>query len=352
MNALRSFICAVALVTSASQLQAQARPVLLVHGFSSGPGTWDNVRSILSSETGFTFPNPVTLSASQPIPYQANQLLVYKNGGSYGPNAIFVGHSQGGLVSRYAHRTDSVSGLVTIGTPHAGADIAGSVGTFATYLLEAAVASGSVAYLSDLDTFDEHYLTAQSAMSHALSAQALFLAVTDVALFWIFSDNAALNDMTPGSALLSGALGINTNPGLEKIGARHAIASVIDGGYDGGPARLFLNAQDSEAVGEDLLLWAYQLESDGLDLWNITGGWHVIAVFGLLDLSALIGNFAGFWHYDVVGGIPNDVVVPAGSALALPNFNTTWQITGPSHFDETKFVAGAEAIRLRLRLIL
>ncbi len=331
--------CVVGLSSVRGSLSAQTRPVGLVHGFGSGPTTWDDLRSALSGYTQFTFPSPPLLSASSGVSLQSGELLSWKGALGLGANLILVGHSQGGLVARAASRTDSVSGLVTIGTPHLGAYIASAKPYIDGWWIDFAIASGAVGFLSDIGPFEPLYIQAQRALVHAPIILSNMVWVLDAALYALPTGNGSLTDMTPGSTLLSGSNGLNTQPGLEKTGQRYAIVGQLNTGYEGGPARLLPGMTDalSDFVGLDLVLWSFQLEQDALDLSEITGFWHVQAVFGLQDMSALLYNFAPFWAYAVVGGVPNDVVVPSYSQAALPNANLPpFVVGGISHLEETK----------------
>ena len=336
------FIIVASMISASTQDRpafAQTRPVGLVHGFSSGPATWDDLRSALSGYSQFSFPSPPLLAASSGVSLQAGQLLSWKGAFGLGSSLILVGHSQGGLVSRAASRTDSVSGLITIGTPHQGAFIATAKPYVDAWWVDFAVASGSVGFLSNIQPYDPSYAAAQRALTHAPIALQNASIVIAAGLSAIPTGNPSLTDMTPGSALLAGSNGLNTLPTLEKTGRRYAIVGQLNAGYEGGPVRLLPGATDafSDFIGTDLVLWSFQLEQDALDLYDVSGFWHVQAVFGLHDMSAMLYNFAPFWTYTVVGGYPNDAVVPSYSQAGLPSSSAIpVVVTSISHLEETK----------------
>jgi hypothetical protein len=144
----------------------------------------------------------------------------------------------------------------------------------------------------------------------------------NVGIDLIFFDNTSLDDLTPGSAVLNS---LNGNPGLEMTANRQAIYCELDEGYGGGPARLALDGPGATAIGNDLAIWSFQLENDGLNvIADIPGDdpnyyWHNLAGWSLIDLSDQIYNMPVFWHYDIVGGVPNDAVVPYTSQAGMPN---------------------------------
>jgi hypothetical protein len=62
---------------------------------------------------------------------------------------------------------------------------------------------------------------------------------------------------------------------------------------------------------------------------------HQVAGAAMFDLAGQLENFAYFWHYDIVGGTPNDVVGVTADQY-MPG-STGRPLTGPSHFEETAF---------------
>ena len=113
--------CALASVAGAQT----PTPVLLVHGFNSDSDTWNATRDFLDA-TGNYQASAIHLIWQQHLANQAAVVASRLSSSGVGPATIVVGHSQGGLVSRMATRTSPVLGLLTIGSPHAGAPIANS----------------------------------------------------------------------------------------------------------------------------------------------------------------------------------------------------------------------------------
>jgi len=116
--------------TTASHLGGPQN-VVFMHGLFSSGNTWNRMEPWLNQDFRFgteITPSYGTLTSS--LSSQGSQLVsdINSNGGS---GYILVGHSQGGLISRYAaqqYQTGSptqttVKGVVTVDTPHLGAAI-------------------------------------------------------------------------------------------------------------------------------------------------------------------------------------------------------------------------------------
>lgn len=104
--------------------------IVFQHGIFSGPSTWDRMDPWLSSEFQFGVKRKPDTGSESGLSVQAGRLKADVD--ATGQNGfLFVGHSQGGLISRdvaqryvAAGRSDMVKGVVTIGTPHQGALLA------------------------------------------------------------------------------------------------------------------------------------------------------------------------------------------------------------------------------------
>ncbi len=318
---------------------AQPRPVGLVHGIRSSASTWGEFLSAASGISGYTFPSPPSLSSESGLALQAGELLNWKATHSLGTSLILVGHSQGALIARLASRSDSVSGIVTIGAPHLGAWIAASEPYVDDFLYEFAISAASVGFLGDVEWYDQYYVEAQQALADSWLASNFFSVATAAGYAISRHSNPSAVDLSPGSQLLAGPNGLNTAPLLERAGSRLGIVAQLAAGYEGGPLRLLDGVDDETAdeYGYYLLLWSFQLEYDAMDLFEIEGFWHQIAVWGLIDLGTMLWNFAPFWTYTVVGGYPNDAAVPSYSQAGMPNQSAIPSlISSVSHTQETK----------------
>lgn len=113
-----------------SPTPATGQNIVFQHGILSGPGTWDRMDPWLSSEFRFGTKRKPDTGSESGLSVQAGRLKADVDATAQN-NFLFVGHSQGGLISRdvaqryvAAGRPDMVKGVVTIGTPHQGAYLA------------------------------------------------------------------------------------------------------------------------------------------------------------------------------------------------------------------------------------
>lgn len=107
-------------------LLAQPATLLLQHGFLGDLGTWESLGGQLSQQFLIDV-RRYDSGASHSFPTQAATLASLLTG-SATANALYVGHSNGGIVGRELVRQGKTFyGLLTIGSPHGGAPLAGSV---------------------------------------------------------------------------------------------------------------------------------------------------------------------------------------------------------------------------------
>ncbi len=99
-----------------------------MHGFFSSGNTWNRMEGWLNQD--FRFGAEVTPSYTSTNSLSSQGTSLFNEIGSVGGgNYILIGHSQGGLISRYAAqqyqianpKQSTVKGVVTIDTPHQGA---------------------------------------------------------------------------------------------------------------------------------------------------------------------------------------------------------------------------------------
>lgn len=104
--------------------------VVFQHGIFSGPHTWNRMDPWLSSEFRFGAKLKPDTGSESGLGVQASRLQTHID--NSGQSAfLLVGHSQGGLISREvakryvaAGQAHKVTGVITIGTPHHGANLA------------------------------------------------------------------------------------------------------------------------------------------------------------------------------------------------------------------------------------
>jgi pimeloyl-ACP methyl ester carboxylesterase len=119
INRFRATLVAALTLAGAPLLSAQR--ITLVHGFNSSGDTWIepfNTRDYLASTYNIQVDNP-SYPWYLPITLAAATLTLQDPA-----NTILVGHSEGGVVSRRYAEQHQVAGIVTLGSPHVGANIA------------------------------------------------------------------------------------------------------------------------------------------------------------------------------------------------------------------------------------
>jgi pimeloyl-ACP methyl ester carboxylesterase len=99
-----------------------------LHGLNDSPAIWYAAGSALGSRFGVS-PDYPSLASQQTYETQVNAIS-----GRYSTTGILVGHSNGGIVSRYYGRTQHVRGVVTYGSPNWGAPIVANYGIFSQFM--------------------------------------------------------------------------------------------------------------------------------------------------------------------------------------------------------------------------
>ena len=116
----------VLLAATATPAAAQDRLTLFLHGFNSTADTWSHTASRLGLRLQIVQYVP-QLPWHLPYDTQATHLNNEANAAGAPANTIVVGHSNGGLVARQLSTKRALGGIVTVGSPHLGAPLAGNV---------------------------------------------------------------------------------------------------------------------------------------------------------------------------------------------------------------------------------
>lgn len=203
-----SLAAAVSLATPA----AAQRPVSLVHGFADVADRRYSTQIRLQQEFG----SAIAVSRPQLGNVQAISTQAVQLEGSVpatGNLAIAIGHSAGGVVSRELDRgaNRDLFGIITVGTPNTGAPVAANealgIGLFAQFATD-------VLYPVNIywGGYGDH-----EAMAAAVDAAVLVGAAIG---YWEFVrpllSSAAAVDLRPASALMSGAVGLNSATNIAR----------------------------------------------------------------------------------------------------------------------------------------
>ena len=184
--------------------------VVFMHGMLSNGTTWDRMEPWLNRDFRFGTELTPSYSSTSSLSSQGTTLVndITTNGGA---GYILIGHSQGGLISRYAaqyfqthnpNRTSpAITGVVSVDTPHKGADL----------ILSGSSLSPDLQYLALL-------LWYWTRCVRPGDNGACFLAWMEYNAgpyigkgFDIASGFPDLKDMTPGSSFLTSLNGYNEN---------------------------------------------------------------------------------------------------------------------------------------------
>lgn len=104
---------------------SSGRHMVFQHGIFSNNANWGNMPDRVASDFYVGCKLRPDLDSNDRLASQAYSLAQKITALGRGP-LLLVGHSQGGLIGRYAgqHYPNTISGVVTLGTPHRGAPIA------------------------------------------------------------------------------------------------------------------------------------------------------------------------------------------------------------------------------------
>jgi pimeloyl-ACP methyl ester carboxylesterase len=335
--------------------QAQQTPVMLVHGFVSNPGTWDQTIWYLSSLPDAPFAlRTAQLSYLGGLSGQRDELVNQLNLYDLGPNAILVGHSQGGLVSRLASGSVPVKAVVSIGSPHLGTPAA-NPGKFFQKTAELAIPwGGMMAFAEAVPTTYEYWdfwdAITYATEGFALTSMGVAIGTTAVANwttpYFIEQLRTGLPQMTDG----------------EQSPYRVSIQVALDMGYNAGPLRLQHDGPTSVQMGNDLFWhgvmmfhWGFMITysafddeaPDGTPLYYQTQ--RACAGSFMMDLAWEVSHLAQWWSLDVLETEEHDGIVPTASQI-MPNSTLVLRHpTGMSHVEETS--RGAAQIESVLRNI-
>jgi pimeloyl-ACP methyl ester carboxylesterase len=127
----RPSLAILTLVAALSRIGAAQTPIVFVHGLNSDGTTWGSTPSVIE---GQFFVTPLQPSLSSFHFFQDQAVELRQKIGAQPSSLIAVGHSNGGIVLRLANFEQPMQGIVTIGTPHRGAQLATRVMDGSTYL--------------------------------------------------------------------------------------------------------------------------------------------------------------------------------------------------------------------------
>jgi len=326
---------------------AQPTTAVFVHGFGANGSTWDAAAQALRTELAIGAANP-TLPESDRFVDQAYDLNLFN-----WSNAVLIGHSNGGLVSREASRNASYAGIITVGTLHGGAPIANRLDDIQGFGQRIADETGYIQFV-------DFVVGPQTSAWGFVALLAFFAAsVVDYALENIFdslSGKPVLDDMKPGSQFLN-SLNDPSNLSREASMVRVGIVVSADDDYSGGPFRLVTGPGAASNLMQEMIQIGYEFEVDAtdnllsIDYTNWNAGLEIGAAYATFDISSMLTTLPEQWcdwigAYDGTTCGPSDALVPVASQV-YPGAVAV-QISGPSHTEETQNTFVYQAIKSAL----
>jgi len=245
-------------------VQAQEHPAVFLHGLKSSPDTWHPASERLMQRT-LIAPHRPSLDWHESYQRQAGQLVASPALAALPSHrTVAIGHSNGGVVAREWSRSRALSGIVTVGTPHAGAPL---VSRFTEWASFASSTSSYVAMV--LQAFNRpsgtswvlHNVHAPLTWATGYAQSAIVEVASTMAIDYRLP---VMNDMRPGSAYLTS---LNSQSNLTReataVPRRAGIVSVAHNYYWAGPMR----AAAPEAA--DAIATALYGTIAGLDFWAV-----------------------------------------------------------------------------------
>ncbi len=313
-----SIVVALASLATSAPVVAQERPVVFLHGLHGSPDAWLNASERLRQRM-LMAPHRPSLNWRESYTRQANALSTNPLFAGLPSHAtVAVGHSNGGIVAREWSRARPLSGIVTVGSPHAGAPLVTRFSEWASFM------SATSPYIAMVNSAFSRPSSTSWVMGnvHPMLGWAWGYAqsaVTDVAVALAIDYRLpVITEMRPGSDYLRS---LNSPGNLTReasaVPRRAGIVSVAHNFYWAGPMRS-LAPESADAIATAL----YGTIA-GLDFWAV---WILAnsnhgdpaaiqqaqALFGLAaHLASIDPIFCEMVSSVVVREcVPNDGVVP------------------------------------------
>jgi pimeloyl-ACP methyl ester carboxylesterase len=330
------------MVASAPDAQGQSTvPVVFVHGLMLDSTSWSTTRGYVASNL-YAQVYGRTINWRQSFENQRDTMIAYLSANSISNSSYLVGHSAGGVVARMVGGAQTLQGIMTVGTPNAGAPMRDN----AAYPFGLAVtayndAVNVAAVFFDCESAeDDTALWAEIATGVGYGLDYMYGAANEVENY-IGQFYPVFDEIGSSSTFMESTL-----PGAGEsshVSARIGMTFIADDYYDGAAWQLLDPAYSGDitdlvngsgALAIDLGYYLLGLPAYGDTDIEVAHEYEADALFSLGDdLEA----WDQVWCGSLAGGgydcLPNDLLVPEwsqeyyGMTVYLP-------YTGVNHPDE------------------
>jgi pimeloyl-ACP methyl ester carboxylesterase len=344
----RLVLTLVLLAGFATPALAQERVVVFLHGFNSSAASWVNTATRLQARLDIVAHVP-ELPWHLPYDTQANQLNAAANAIGAPADMVAVGHSNGGLVARALSTKRPLGGIVTLGSPHRGALLAGRLDSVTSFYLQTGNKLGLLLWMLGASGPTNQFtgIWFSPGMAYVRAAVAGLGLVLQQALIAVQVEIApilsapVLADMRPGSATLN-ALNSGGNLARESAAVPKR-AGMVFIARDWGLAAPFVAGkpewqhQAAQRLHEAVVVLSaiYQYFS-----YPNFAPWDPVAATIRLQAAEVIGDvnqFSPIWCWatadDPSCSVSTDGVVPTASQY-FPGDARNFGYYGPAHIQE------------------
>lgn len=298
---------------STSPIIGQAPKIGLLPGYTETSSTWYSAYSTLyysGLQLGDIFrPGLPTESVFQ----SQYSWLGTNYGSSVGSNTILIGHSNGGIVARYASQQQSLLGTATIAAPNHGVPLITNEDELLDFFAEMVYDVGVTA--ADFLVGDNYWLydNTLAALWTAVSAAEFY--VGEIIDNFVYSSTVTAQDVVD-SGFLDDTLNASGRVTTELANAGTSIAVVVtaDNYYDGGPVRWAADAGDAEDFSTATAVMGAAALSD--EAWIVANDYPLTAQ-----------NYTELNDLDIVATILFDYELVFCAGITDPHYSDPWTLT-------------------------
>jgi pimeloyl-ACP methyl ester carboxylesterase len=340
---LMALAAAAVVLAAAAPARADDRPVVFLHGLGAEASDWAATADRLKTMIALS-PRAPELPWRSTYEEQAASVQARPDYAALSSTAVAVGHSNGGVVAREWSKLHALGGIVTIGTPHAGAPILYRLNTWLGFTFETPVVLNTVVdAFSQVTDWNWIFIYVDDIL-HWTSDFSLWSVVHLVTELGADEALPVAYEMFPNSGYLAGLNG-SSNLARESAAVpnRVGIASIAHNYFYAGPARA-VAPEDADAIATamyaaafGLLAWSDYifLEAPATDVAAMEQALSLMTVADhILSIDPVYCRLVS--RLDASECLPNDGIVPVDSQAYpnAPNLLIGTANDGPAHKQE------------------